>query len=382
MTCTSLRFAARAALQLAVVVLTMLSGLTIASADAAAIDRQRQLFMDVIETVERGDWSAVSNLPAADRTLLQSYVLWPDLKATYLRNSLRHAKASDIDAFLQKHGTLRPARELRYRYALYLARTGDLEGYRQIYERFYQGQQIAKLDCLAAQAVLAAGHEARFKARGTELWLTGKSQVSECDSVFEHLRKEKQLGGKLYRQRYELAIDAREFRLARWLAKSIDRQHLDDAGRWRQAQTNPEDFLERFIRKKDRRISPEQLVYAVERLTYRDPELALNAWQRVTSRANFSADQRAKTLRHIALWSARDNLPGAYELLVSLRGAAVDSEVSRWRARTSLRNAAWELLLEDIAAMPDSERDAEEWRYWQAVALKRLGQVLSAHAAF
>ena len=47
------------------------------------IEKQRQLFNAVFETVERGDWSVVDDLPAADSQLLQKYVLWPDLRATF-----------------------------------------------------------------------------------------------------------------------------------------------------------------------------------------------------------------------------------------------------------------------------------------------------------
>ncbi len=95
-------------------------------------------------------------------------------------------------------------------------------------------------------------------------------------------------------------------------------------------------------------------------------------------RANFSDEQQNSTLRHIALWTARDNLDNAYGLLLGLPDAALDAEVARWRARTSLRGQQWSDLLNDVATMSPEERDAEEWQYWRAVALQRLGQVLAA----
>jgi len=64
--------------------------------------------------------------------------------------------------------------------------------------------------------------------------------------------------------------------------------------------------------------------------------------------------------------------------LLALPGAAVDSEVRRWRARSSLRNAEWNNLLTDIAAMPITERESEEWKYWRAIALQQSGQLLAA----
>ncbi len=365
-----------------IAVLSLYAAIAGSPAAASAIDTQRQLYKDVYETVERGDWSAVEQLPAAHRRQLQQYVLWPDLRATYLRATIKTASAADIDAFLDQYGALRPARELRYRRALQLAKSGDLSGYQRIYEKYYHGMDIAKLDCLSLQAELEAGRHARVGGRGTNLWLVGKSQVGECDPVFEFLDDQKLLGPAEFRKRYQLAVENEEFSLARWLATKIDRQYVDEAANWVTAQSHPEDFLNSHARRANTPTSRKQLVYAAERLTYRDPQLAYKAWARVSGRYGFTEEQKLRTARHIALWTARDNLPGAYALLADLPAAAQNDEVLRWRARTSLLNGQWIDLLADIGAMSDAERNSEEWQYWRGVAFERSGQVLAAKAAF
>jgi soluble lytic murein transglycosylase len=367
----------------------VLSGLVFATAAYAStapgafqdIEKQRQLFMTVYETAERGDWGAVEQLSLNEKRLLQRYVLWPDLRAAFWRATLDKAQTDEIEAFLSEFGTLRPARELRYRRALHLAKTGDLRGFQRIYEQFYQGQDIARLDCLSLHAELDAGRTARVDFRAKELWLVGRSQVSECDPVFEYLDKHNLLGPTEYRKRFALAIAAREFQLARWLAKKIDQQHVAEASLWLKAQADPENFLLGYAGLAGNKTAAEQLAYAAERLTYRDPERALTAWKKVSKHVRFSEEQQHRVTRHIALWTARDNLPGAYELLRKLPAAAVNTDVRQWRARTSLRNAAWQTLLADIASMPAAERAEEEWQYWRAVALQRGGQTLAADAA-
>jgi soluble lytic murein transglycosylase len=349
---------------------------------AAQVSDQRELFKRVYETVERGDWSPVDGLSASERSLLQQYVLWPDLRATWLRANLRTVPATEVDAFLQRYGTLRPVRELRYKQALTLAREGDLEGFQRIYEQFYQGKSIARLDCLSLQAEIEAGRFARVDQRGIDLWLVGTSQVSECDPVFAYLNDNNLLGPIEYRKRFALAVEAREFQLARWLARKIDQPHVDEAVLWIQAQSNPERFLNRHNPGINGPVYRQQLAYAAERLTYRDPEIALRLWKKVAKRYGFSKEQELRTERHIALWTARDNLPGAYNLLAKLPAAAQDDEVLRWRARTSLRETKWQRLLIDIAAMASTERDSEEWQYWRAVALQDTGQSAEAKAAF
>ena len=349
---------------------------------ATNIDKQRELFKDVYNTVERGDWSQVERLSPSDHTLLQQYVLWPDLRATWLRANLRTIPAAEVEAFVQQYGTLRPARELLYRQALMLARNGKLAEFQNIYQQFYQGQEIARLDCLSLQADIAARRHARVHQRAIDLWLVGSSQASECDPVFEYLKKNQLLGAYEYRQRFNLAVDNREFQLARWLAKNIDQQHVDTASLWIQAQSAPDRFLSRHKPALNSPTYRKQLAYAAERLTYRDPEEALRLWKAVVNRYGFSQEQRLRTQRHIALWTARDNLPDGYKLLAALPKAAQNDEVLRWRARLSLRDNKWQRLLDDITAMAANEKSAEEWQYWRAVAMQRTGQVADAKAAF
>lgn len=369
--------------------LTRLAGLMVVvlalGAPAAAsseIEKQRALFKGVFESVERGDWRAVENLSVLDQQLLEQYVLWPDLRASWLRANIQTVPQAEIDAFVQQYGTLKPARELRYRHALNFVRRDDLPGYLNIYEQFYQGQNIAKLDCLALQAEIRAGRFQRVNARAIDLWTVGKSQVDECDPVFKYLADQNLLGTPDYQRRYKLAVTARNFTLAHWLAKKIDQEHVLLAKDWQQAQVNPEDFLRANLRKQGSDTLSEQLAYAVERLTYRDPLIARDLWDDVSKQHRFSEAVKLNTARHIALWTARDNLPGAYDLLRALSPAAQNDEVLRWRARVSLRNAHWQDLLIDIALMDDAERNLDEWRYWRSIALHRVGQVLAAKAGF
>lgn len=351
---------------------------TAALAQAEPVERQRELFRSVIETVERGDWSVVESLAPNDFQLLQQYTLWPDLRATWLRANIDAVSSAEVDAFVQAYGSLRPARELRYRFALNHVRNGDLPGFLRIYEQFYQGQDIEKLDCLALQAEIKAGRHQRVEFRAMELWLVGKSQVSECDPVFEYLDDLNLLGLVEYQKRYALAVKERNFTLARWLAKKIDQQHVDVTAEWQNAQSNPADFLKKKRNRSGDQTLRDQLVYAAERLTYRDPEIAHKLWGRVSGQHRFSEAQKLKTAQHIALWTARDNLPKAYERLQQLSPAAQSDEVMRWRARTSLRETRWKRMLVDISSMQASERASEEWRYWRAIALIESGDALAA----
>ncbi|MEJ2256084.1 MAG: transglycosylase SLT domain-containing protein [Woeseiaceae bacterium] len=271
---------------------------------------------------------------------------------------------------------------MRYRYALLLGRRGELTEFHRLYEHHYRKSGVASLDCLSVQADIEAGRSEKVRARGLDLWLVGRSQVDECDAVFDYLRDNGLIGRAEHVQRFDLAVENREFRLARWLGKAIDEAHVDTAVRWMAAQSNPERFLATHDQRRDSATHREQLAYAAERLTYRDTHVAAHHWDIVEPRYAFTEEQRLRIRRHIALWAARDNLPDGYRRLVALPVAARDDEVMRWRARTSLREQQWQRLLGDIDAMTPPLQDRQEWQYWRAVALQRLGQPAEARAVF
>jgi soluble lytic murein transglycosylase len=368
--------------------LLALAALLLAQHSAASdIERQRALFLSIYADVEMGLWDPVESLENTDRSLLERYVLWPDLRAAWLRAKMRTVDHATVETFLDRYGTLKPARELRYRYALHLARTGDLDGYLEIYEAFYQGFGIPRLDCIALHAEIRAGRENRVANRARELWMTGGSQVEECSPVFKYLRDANKLSEDDYRARYALAFESREFSRARWLARSIDETLVEETTQWLRAQSSPERFIAARHGHADTELTLLQLAYAVERLAVEDPGRAQELWARLQKTRQFPSELRHSTSRHIALQAAYSKLDGAYELLASLPLDVQDREVLRWRAKASLGAGRWSDLLNDIAMMSDAERDSEQWRYWQGLALARTNDadasrsVLAALAA-
>ena len=364
----------------AILLLCLLAPATAVEADGNT-ERARELFRQVYEDVERGDWSVVTELSARDRRHLENYPLWPDLKAAQLRAELRTRRPGSaretteraVEQFLAEYGSLRLARELRYRHALHLASSGQPKRYLDVYRSYYQGRGLARLDCLALHAEILTSKSKRIAGRALDLWLTGQSQADECDPVFAWMRERGLLGEEHYRQRFLLAIEAQAFSRARWLGKSIDAEHVATAEAWQRAADHPETYLRDF---REARTSAEEraiLVYAVKRLTFRDPELARTLWAPMTERYAFSTAERGDTDRHIALWTARDGLDGAHWLLNRLPGAYRDTEVHRWRARVSLRDGEWRRLLKDLEAMPQAEAEREEWQYWRATARINVG---------
>ncbi len=340
------------------------------SAQTYDIEHQRAAFRTVHPEVERGNWQPVLE----HEQMLRDYVLWPDLKASFFRARLKYADHAEVGAFLDQYGILKPARELRYQFSLHLADSGHLSEYLVIYRRYYQGLNITKLDCLALQGEIREGRQNRIITRGLDLWLVGKSQADECDPVFTHLRTANELTNEHYEIRFALAVGERHFSLARYLSNPLHAEYFEQANFWLEAQNESIKFLRTHQDRVDSDVGHEQMIYAIERIAFNDPMLASENWIALRKKYQFATGQQHHISRHIALWAARRQLPEAQALLYSLPPKAIDQEVVHWMIRTSLRLEAWDDVLRSIAMLPEDQQLAEEWRYWEALALKYAGQ--------
>jgi soluble lytic murein transglycosylase len=358
---------------LAFVLVTLSAAVSQAGEDLLV--KQRAAFLDAYPQAELGTWSPT----AKQQQLLSAYTLWPDLRAAYLKarvssRNFSAADEADVLEFLKMYGALRPGRDLRYRYATTLASTGRLADYLQTYQQYYQGLDIAKLDCLALQAEIQAGRQGRILRLASDLWLVGSSQDDACDPVFDFLRANGMLTEDLYRDRFALAIEARDFSLARYLAKSLDTSHVDEANLWISARDRPSDFVASYSTAESIIEHQAQLLYAIERIAYRDPESASRHWQRLRAIVSFPSGPAADLSQYIALWAARRNSPIAPSELANLPPEAVSPEVLRWKARSNLRRHDWISVIDNISAMPVDEQRLEEWQYWQAKSLRGISQ--------
>lgn len=351
---------------LAAILVTLACGYA-GAADAVDRAAQRDAFRAAWADAERGRFDSAEQ----QRDLLEDYVLWPDLRAAWLRATLRDPQHdASVREFLDHYGDLRPARELRYRYALELARQQRFADYLELYRRHYAELGVARLDCLALQAELDSAEPASVAARAYPLWRVGHSQAKECDPVFDALRKDGLLGEEHYRHRFDLAVAERQLSMARYLARSLPEEFRAEAARWTRAYGEPQAFLDAHDGALDSPAYRKQLLAALTQLAYTQPQNARDYWRTLADRHAFDPAARAAVSRHIVLWLARHHLDEAYAALHDLADDAVDTEVRRWRVRTALRLGRFDEVAAHIDALPADERDRPEWRYWRAVTTR------------
>lgn len=348
--------------------------LTAAPLPAAEEDElalQRSVFRKVYAKAERGDWNAV----APHLSQLRTYPLFPDLRAAYLASKLDDPPDREIRDFLGKHPDLAASRSLRYRWAKSLADRRQWKLFLEGYEASYSEAEDAALDCLALRARINLGRTELVREEALELWLVGSNQPKECEPVFEYLAGAGHLTAERYRERLELAIEARELGIARFLAGKLTPTDRERVRRWEAMQTQPQLELEQSARRyRDTPADREILAYGFERLVRRDPILSYRLWPQLKSRYSFERNFVDRMPAAIALSAAREHRPEGRLWLRDLEPRSRDDSSEEWRARLSIRHGDWKEVLIALNNLSNAEAKREIWRYWEARALQATGR--------
>ena len=171
------------------------------------------------------------------------------------------------------------------------------------------------------------------------------------------------------RRRFVLAIEAREFNLAAWLARRIGEPEQESAAAWKAMRDNPRRELSRHERVTDTAENRDRLAYGFSRLARQDPAYADLLWQNVQRQFDFDPVTVAAVGESIALVAAWRHQPEATRLIARVDPERRSTELLDWQARAGLRESEWSEVLAAVALMDPESAGAENWVYWKARAL-------------
>lgn len=352
---------------------TLLMGLSLglASAHATGIKAQRRQFMKAYAAAQQGqDWRALAGG-------LQGYPLYPYLQAAELEHDIRQASRAQVEAYLKRYPHWIPARRLRHHFLQELARRKDWNDFLAM----YRPGEGTELHCDALQARLAGGATLHWKHDLAALWKHA-SLPDSCDPVQQWAHQHGLLTSARLWERIDIA--AKEGRagtvasLTRWLPQT----QSDEAQRLLLALRHPARAVKAASSwprgHRDRRAAE----LALLQLSRSDSEGAASAWPKLHRHFRFSTAQRHHIESDIALFSAADFDPEARHRLRALPAAAQTPATRAWRVRLALAERDWPAVLHAIHAMPRSEREQNQWRYFKARALKATGHAKAAAAMY
>ena len=346
--------------------------------DPATIERQRAAYRAALPHAEAGNWARVQPQLAE----LQGYPLLPYLRAAWLRNQLGPGTDREVREFLERHADLGVSAGLRRQWAGSLARRGAWADYLALFEASYTDSGDAVLQCHAFTARIRLDRSAGLEAEVLQRWLSPTSVAKECDPAFEWLQQRGAITTEQRRKRMELALDAGEFGLARWLARPLGEAAVAEVTRWERLAGNPPAHLGSPAAWRDTPRERALVLFGFHRVAATDPEFAAYNWPGFRTHFGFSAEERGRIDRRIALVHAWRHLPGAQALLAALPDESHDDDTRAWTVRMAIRAQDWAAIEAALARLGPEAAQEPVWRYWQARVFETTGRSELARPIF
>lgn len=335
-------------------------------------EQQRADFLAARKALDAGDMKTYQRLSGQ----LRDYSLFPYLLYDELRGRVADAPEREIRDFLSRYSDSSVSSRLRVAWLRAMISAKQWRTYLQEY-RPYPDEEGVALHCyeMFARYQLSGGQDLpqEWLAEVQRLWLTGKPQPDECETVFTRWRADGYLTKDMVWQRIRLAMDNRQTEFADRLAKELDGDGRKWMQRFQRMHKNPEDMLGHTDFKAAHPKAGDILRHGIKRVARSDALLAAERWQQIKAAHSFSPEDIAVTEREIALSAALQHQPQALGWLAAVNPAQADERVRQWRVRTALAQQDWPAVLAWVDAMAPAERENEQWRYWRARALEQLG---------
>ncbi len=357
--------------------LTLATGLLlalVAQNTYAAIEQQRELFLQAERALE-------SHQHARYRELLpelRDYPLYPYLIYQDLRQRLDTAGNEEFSLFFYNYGNTPLAPMLRNALLKQLARKKRWQDY---LAHYLPGDDVS-LQCHYRTALLKTGQKTKALENLEQLWLSGRSRPSACDPLFEAGRAAGKINRKLIRERAYLALEKGETSLAAYLARSLSSVERKRIERLAELRRHPDRVVKIRTLGREKSATRKLLIKGVKRLARSDFDKAKSAWKTLRGRFRFTPEEKAELTRSLGLLLAWRHNPEGLEWLSRVGTRYATDEVRQWRVRLALRQGDWKQTLKWLDRLSDKERSRQEWRYWRARALQKLGREEQADAIY
>ncbi len=359
--------------QLPVGLLLLLGMLVMCSAPAHAEDTttvtreaERDTFIQGWSAARRGDQSGMMLAIAA----LPDYPLTPYLEFELLRQRVDSVPEVVMEQFLARYRDWSFAGSLETVWLRSLGSRGEWE----TLLRHSRDNSDTEVRCHLARARIEQGERDGLAEEIERLWLVGRSQPSACDRPFAWWRRQGNPSHELAWRRFEMAVDAGEDGLARYLRRYLMREQRDWADHWLSMRAQPGATLRRARQWQDHAYSRTLVSIGVRRLARSDQERAHRHWRALAPRFAWDDAERHRIERELALFQAVALEEEAIAAIDALPDEVRDQQILEWRARVSMAHDRWSDVLESIQAMAAAEQAQSRWRYWRGRAQAALNR--------
>lgn len=313
---------------------------------------------------------------ARARTLLarlDGYVLRGYIEYELIKDRVAQTPPAELHRFLEENAYAPVADAVRKKWLRHLASRGDWKTFLAEYRDI---ENDPELQCLRLDRLLQeyTTPQAPLVAEVEQLWLTGKPLPAACDPVFAAWKKAGRMTSDKVWARIRLAMEARRLGFAGELARYLDPQERVWVLRWQAMHRDPAHELAHPVYPVDTPVARMIVRHGVVRLAARDPEEAMQQWQKLKGRYRFFGEDDNYVLRYLGLLAAQNHLPQALAWLSAAPADPADETLHLWRVRAALRAGDWETARRFLAALTEEQGREPQWRYWGARIHEAAGQ--------
>jgi len=332
-------------------------------AKESSYEQQRKTFKSAKTALETNKVSTFKEL----NKRLDNYPLQPYLDYLYLRHRLNSSDTKTISAFLNKEQGTFYAKRLRSSWLNSLAKNKKWA----LFLQEYKAPQSISRQCLRLQALIETGHKKEAFSAIPDLWLVPKSQHKNCDFAFKYWQDKNKLTDDLRWKRIMLSVNAGQFGLANYLAKSLKKPSSAHQliKNWQLAYSKPEQLLASGL--KDNRNNRDIIKYAIKRLTRKSTDQSYQQWQTVRNAYKFTEKDKLNTQAYIAKRAALSREDRTLEYFADIPDRP-------WRVRAALWQQDWSAANRAILSLNINEQHSNRWQYWLARSQEKLGQTVEA----
>jgi soluble lytic murein transglycosylase len=335
------------------------------ASSAAALSTARQEYGDAMQAIDTGRWTEYEQL----RPGLDDYPLAMYLDYQQLSRQVNQVRPVDAQRFI----SLSADSPLPNRFlSVYLKRAGRDQRWKDFLQVMPEEPNSVELKCYYFRAKLAQG-DALLAWEGAErLWVYGNSRPKPCDPLFAAWMKSGQISDEVVWARLLAAFDERQSSLMTYVAKKGSQQLRPWADKLLAVYRKPDKIQQQSL-PKDSPYSADIASHGLSYLARYNPEKALAYWEQYQNQLSFSPEQTQSVEYAIALYAlfARNDamVPWIQQALARVQ----EDKLVELRLRWALREQDWAALEQTLPLLSPEQREAEVWRYWQAILWERQG---------
>lgn len=341
------------------------TALAIPATQEATVDQQ-QLYQQTLTAIKKGHKTRTKN----GLEQLQQYPLYPYLLKAQLSRQLNRLPTQEVNQFLADYGSTVAGKQLQKQWLLKLAQHKQ---WQQLISHYDPAVANNKLRCLYLEALHQTDHKQIALEQTATIWLSAKSLPNACNSVFKRWQLAGMQTDALVWQRINLALNAKNTLLARYLSKHASAKLKPYTRRLLSVHRDPR----RLIRSSDfedgSSYSIDIVDHGLRRLAPKDHALATRLWVDYQGLLSFSAVQHAAIRDKIARQIIGSGSDDALQWLITYDPNAEDSYLLEWRIRLAIRQMQWSQANHWLSMLPVSIQAKPRWRYWQARSWQQLG---------